>query len=60
MNPKRVVLMLNDDYDLFNLDQEVVYDSGCPRINSSGSANSIFEDVKLVSGEKLLAHCYKD
>ena len=52
--------MLNDDFDQFHLDQEVVYDSSCPRESPAGRLNSIFDEVKLVSGEKLLASCYRD
>ena len=39
--PVRLVFMLTDDYDLFNLDQEVVYDSSF----DSGNSSSIFDEI---------------
>ena len=41
--------MLNDDFDLFNVDQEVVYDSDFEEIDAS-----IQDEVLRISGERFL------
>ena len=41
--------MLNDDFDLFNVDQEVVYDSDFEEIGAS-----IQDEVLRISGERFL------
>ena len=41
--------MLNDDFDLFNVDQEVVYDSDFEEIDAS-----IQEEILRISGERFL------
>ena len=48
---KRVLIMLKSDFDLINLDKEVIYDSDCPRLGPSGVASSIFEEIKQFSGD---------
>lgn len=46
--------MLSDDFDLFDLEQEVVYDSSFPRNVGNGGPESIFATIKQVSGQGYL------
>lgn len=46
--------MLSDDFDLFDLEQEVVYDSSFPRNVGNEGPVSIFAAIKQVSGQGYL------
>ena len=52
--------MLSDDFDLFDIEQEVVFDSSFPRNVGSQGPASIFDAIKQVSGQNYLAHSYRD
>ena len=55
----RVVFMLSDDFDLFKIDQEVVYDSAIDtRLGSK--ATTIQDEIQRVNGEKYLRQCFKE
>ena len=49
------MFLLTDDFDLYDVDQEVIYDS----LIDHGQ-DSIKDEILRISGEPLLASCYKD
>jgi len=55
---RRVVFMLSDDYDLFNLDQEVIYDSAVEGV--LGRVSSIRDEIQRFTGDRFLRNCFKD
>ena len=56
----RVVFMLSDDFDLFKINQEVVFDSAVDGMIGSKVRATIQDDIKRINGVKYLRNCFKE
>lgn len=50
--------MLNDDFERFNINREVVYDSAFDE--SAESAKSIHEELEQAAGALFIKSCFRD
>lgn len=50
--------MLNDDFDLFKVEQEVIYDSAIEGLTQEQS--SIRERIQEAAGNSFLKNCFRD